>query len=675
MPALSQSFAWSPDHRFRLADGQLDPGAWWHIAASREPLASPQWQLAFSKQAPSEFVTAVAEELARTGPGIDWTGESHPALKAPTDRRTMIRTLQDAGWRSTYHEGLLDLEAPDRLARAQIRIDPPGDALDLMARPHLYVEIGPRGNGGYPPFWQAMATTGTPTVVVDALARALTDPTPLKRNRDWLHEELLEHLGEQATNDSPENTATDQRPAQPEGPPYTDEDLLAVAIDLSAEAMESIEDFQDADMIGDQVIPSTWANVGRTWNDLPDDQKHLAYTLVTDMAVDAARRAPVLFGREPETGSAPRRTSRLPTPQVETPLRDLWFTNDDLRVAAAWVSERRMCWDSSTLSDAMRDQIIPSTADHAEPRTWGTLPKQQREEANRRTEKLINDAAERAALLFERPSGPEPLALVGPLYLAGPGHHSRDLAAAPLRDRGWTVTQEPDGATVYTSPCAQVSARARTDSTGTVWTTAQCQAGLGEERWWSSADNRTPPEVVAALHEALAATLASRPDNLLCPTFPNVEALDHVIASGWDNSVSRRRLLCWTAPDGEMASISRWMKPDHQESDWVISGGALGPGRKEGWYLKMPADVPMELLAGVTKALTDPTPVARLGRDLASEHLVYLDVRPLETRHRSTSPARMAAARARSVTTVHGESKPRPNTATAGDNKAQQHTR
>ncbi|MFJ9446778.1 DUF317 domain-containing protein [Kitasatospora sp. NPDC101235] len=338
---MSQSFAWSPDHRFRLADGQLDPGAWWHIAAARDPLGPPQWQAGFSKQTPPEFVTAVAEELARTGSGIDWTGESHPALKAPADRRTLIRTLRDAGWRSTYRNGELDLEAPDRLARVQIRIDPPGDALDLMSRPHLYVEIGPRDNGGYPPYWQAMATTGTPTVVVDALARALTDPTPLTRDRDWLDDELLEHLGEQATNDRPENTATDQPSARPEAPPYTDEDLLALAIDLAAESMESIEDFQDADMIGEQVIPSTSATVGRTWNNLPTDQKHLAYTLVTDMVVDAARRAPVLFGREPETGSAPRRTSRLPTPRIETPLRDLWFTNEDLRAAAAWASSTK----------------------------------------------------------------------------------------------------------------------------------------------------------------------------------------------------------------------------------------------------------------------------------------------------------------------------------------------
>ncbi|MGW7584616.1 DUF317 domain-containing protein [Kitasatospora sp. NPDC054769] len=193
--------------------------------------------------------------------------------------------------------------------------------------------------------------------------------------------------------------------------------------------------------------------------------------------------------------------------------------------------------------------------------------------------------ARRGAGGRQRPLLPPP----GRLGEAAVAVNPRKWCAAPLRDRGWTVIQGPGGATVYTSPCARVSARARTDSTGTAWTTAHYQAGPGGERWWSSADSRTPPEVVAALHEVLAATLASSPDSLLRPTFPNVEALNHVIASGWDNSVSSRRLLCWTAPDGEMASISRWIKPGHQDTDWVISGGSVGPGQKEGWYLKMPA--------------------------------------------------------------------------------------
>ncbi|MGW2542014.1 DUF317 domain-containing protein [Kitasatospora sp. NPDC001574] len=153
---LSQEFAWSSDQRFRLGAGQLDPGSWWRIAAAKEPLGPPEWMAGFSQETPPEFVLAVAEELARTGAGIDWTGEGHPALKAPTDRRTLIRTLTAAGWRSTYRGGVLDLEAPDLLARVQIRTDPPGDPLDLMSRPHLYVEVGPRDAGGYPPYWQVV---------------------------------------------------------------------------------------------------------------------------------------------------------------------------------------------------------------------------------------------------------------------------------------------------------------------------------------------------------------------------------------------------------------------------------------------------------------------------------------------------------------------------------------
>ncbi|GAA2274597.1 hypothetical protein GCM10010430_70750 [Kitasatospora cystarginea] len=193
---LGQTFAWSPDHRFRLGDGQLDPGARWRIAAAKEPLGPPEWQAAFSEEVPPEIIMAVTEELARTGSSTDWTGEAHPALQTPADRQALIRTLRDAGWRSTYKQGVLDLEAPDELARVQVRLDPPGDPLDLMAHPHLYVEIGPRGNGGYPPYWQAMFTTAAPAVIVDALARALTDPAPLKRDRDWMDEDLLAHLGQ-----------------------------------------------------------------------------------------------------------------------------------------------------------------------------------------------------------------------------------------------------------------------------------------------------------------------------------------------------------------------------------------------------------------------------------------------------------------------------------------------
>ncbi|MFB7672719.1 DUF317 domain-containing protein [Kitasatospora purpeofusca] len=214
---LGQQFAWSADHRFRLGAGQLDPGASWHIAAAKDPLGPPQWQAGFSQETPPEIIMAVTDELARPGSSIDWTGETHPALKSPTGRHTAIRTLSDAGWHSVYRNGVLDLEAPDELIRVEIRIDPPGDPLDLMSRPHIYVEAGPRGNGGYAPYWQAMFTTAAPAAVLDVFTRSLTDPTPVMRQRDWMDEDLLAHL---------DTTDTHGR----DGDEAPNEDLAAIAV-------------------------------------------------------------------------------------------------------------------------------------------------------------------------------------------------------------------------------------------------------------------------------------------------------------------------------------------------------------------------------------------------------------------------------------------------------------
>ncbi|MER7701657.1 DUF317 domain-containing protein [Kitasatospora sp. NPDC097605] len=56
--------------------------------------------------------------------------------------------------------------------------------------------------------------------------------------------------------------------------------------------------------------------------------------------------------------------------------------------------------------------------------------------------------------------------------------------------------------------------RARNDSTGTAWTTIHRRPLSGGEQRWSSADGRTPPEIIAALHEALATTLLASPHDL-----------------------------------------------------------------------------------------------------------------------------------------------------------------
>ncbi|MCG6497002.1 DUF317 domain-containing protein [Kitasatospora sp. A2-31] len=645
---LSQTFAWSRDHRFRLGAGQLDPGAWWRIAAAKEPLGPPDWQAGFSQETPPEIILAVAEELARTGTATDWTGESHPALRTPTDRRALIRTLADAGWRSTYRAGALDLEAPDHLARVQIRLDPRGDQQDLMGRPHLYVEVGPRDTGGYPPYWQAMVTTNAPTVVVDALAQALTDPTALQRDRDWMDEELLAHLGH-----TEEGAFADADPQIPEpgeaAHPYTETDRREAAAEVCEEALEWTEDLDHTPdgYIEDRVIPSSRTGTPTTWGQLPPEQKALAYLLVEDMVIAAAASTPALFDLDPGANLDPRTASKKPTPPLTTALNELTFTIDDLKDAAAHAAAMQINWvDPSGLADTLHDRPIAAAADGTGP-TWGSLPDAQREQAFREVDRLLTRAAERTTELFAADFRPAPLALVSPVYLAGPGH-DRTAAAKPLTDRGWT-TEEHGDITVYTSPCRRLRAQSTTDDNGTTWTASFNSLLSGEEVWRASADRRTPPEIVAALHTALAAS----PGELVRPSGNAEDGLAPVIAAGWHDTSTREHLM-WDAPDAEVASVYRCTAPAGQmfageSRAWQISTGKLGPGEVEGWSIEMSENIPAPLLEAVTAAMTDPAPVARLGRDLTPEHLVDLVVRPLVPQTPPGPSARVLAARTRIV--------------------------
>ncbi|MFB7947101.1 hypothetical protein ACFC6L_19540 [Kitasatospora phosalacinea] len=141
-------------------------------------------------------------------------GPVHAALRPPADRRYLLGALGDAHWRSVYRDGALEVESPDRLARVRVRVDPPGDPLDLDD-PHIHVEVGPRGWGGRAPYWQARVSTGAPTVITDALADALTSTRSVTRERHGMDERLLAHLEQPVQVSAPPaaTTTTAQRVA------------------------------------------------------------------------------------------------------------------------------------------------------------------------------------------------------------------------------------------------------------------------------------------------------------------------------------------------------------------------------------------------------------------------------------------------------------------------------
>ncbi|WP_405000749.1 DUF317 domain-containing protein [Kitasatospora cathayae] len=70
-----------------------------------------------------------------------------------------------------------------------------------------------------------------------------------------------------------------------------------------------------------------------------------------------------------------------------------------------------------------------------------------------------------------------------------------------------------------------------------------------------------------------------------------------------------------------MASVTRTIDPlalaAGANGDWVISGGTLGPGTKQGWYIEMSPTIPAPLLNAATTALTSRAPVERLSLTLS----------------------------------------------------------
>lgn len=187
---------WSPDHRFWLGEVRSGSEVWWRITAVREPLGPTAWMVSLSPQAPTEIVSDLMDKITYfTRSGSLWPGSVHAALRPPTDRRYLLGVLGDAGWRSVYRDGALTVESPDRLARVRVRVDPPGEPLDLDD-PHIHIEVGPRGWGGQAPYWQARVSAGVPTVITDALADALTSTRSVARERRWMDKRLLADLEE-----------------------------------------------------------------------------------------------------------------------------------------------------------------------------------------------------------------------------------------------------------------------------------------------------------------------------------------------------------------------------------------------------------------------------------------------------------------------------------------------
>ncbi|WAL76545.1 DUF317 domain-containing protein [Kitasatospora sp. YST-16] len=639
---LDQTFVSSPDHRFRIGMGQLDPGAWWRITAAREPLGPPQWMAAFSKDTPEEMVAAVTEALHVALPRTDWTGAEHPALQEGAfDGDAFLDALVAAGWRDLGEpHGVRSVWSPDYLVRAELRRG--ADPLDLMGNCALAVLVGPEEVGD--PYWQALFTADTPALVTNAFVRTLVDPAPLRRDADLMDEHLLAHLGYTVIEDG----------LVPVPPPYTDEDLTRAAAHSLARLLAAADGHltvgEVLDELADQPLPSTETGPGpaTTWGQLPPEQQQLAAMLTLDLVADAARYSHRLLGlHDDATGRVWQYLTRGNVPAV--PIADLRFTNDDLYAAAGTIAAYMIATtdDPSGILEGFHGEPIASRAsEETVKRFWDEHPDHVVQPAYDEICRRFTAVHDSVGDLFA-PGMPQPPALVSaaPAYLAGPGHTTATSPAAPLLAAGWSRVEIASG-DVYLSPCGRIRTTAVHAPAGTSWNTAYTDPASGDQLWHITADVRTPAEITAAIHQALAATQAAAPADLRYPALSG--GLEPLTEAGWfmDNVPG---YIIWNASD-ETASVERATSAsalaDGANPHWVISGGDLQPGGP-GWYIEMADRVPRPMLTAVAAALTNTEPVTRLARQIPQEHRADMDIVPLEWRPADSAGDRAAAARRR----------------------------
>ncbi|GAA4947636.1 DUF317 domain-containing protein [Yinghuangia aomiensis] len=186
-------FMHSRCHRIRAAflpEGD-DLGLWQVVvAAGSMPMHLPLWKAVFDDGIPAEavaaFTTALAADLAAEHDGP----EGRPFLYAPFGATPGWYPLGEAGWHSTADTHQAQFRSPDGQA-------------ELVCNRGALTYAGEMGAGPYA--WElnvgsgrivetATFTSGTPTHLIAAFTSALTNPTPVIRNRASLARRHLAHL-------------------------------------------------------------------------------------------------------------------------------------------------------------------------------------------------------------------------------------------------------------------------------------------------------------------------------------------------------------------------------------------------------------------------------------------------------------------------------------------------
>ncbi|MFJ2158133.1 DUF317 domain-containing protein [Streptomyces sp. NPDC087856] len=176
----------SPDKRIRIGwfgdDFEL-----WKITASQEAASATRWTATFNHVTPAEIVAGLTTALAHDYAEADAYEGNGRFLASPSLYwADAVRPLTEAGWRRAAAErGTVEIIAPD--GQAGVLID---NRLSSWDDENVTLWAGPPGWGTRA---EAVFTARTPSHLIAATAAAMTNPTPVIRERHQLAREIT-HL-------------------------------------------------------------------------------------------------------------------------------------------------------------------------------------------------------------------------------------------------------------------------------------------------------------------------------------------------------------------------------------------------------------------------------------------------------------------------------------------------
>jgi hypothetical protein len=184
----------SPDQHLRAGFLPEADYPLWYIAAASDPFGAPLWTAWASSAVPEEIIGAVLRTLA---------DEHHTGSEdyLAGSRQTVIayKPLADAGWTPYPGQRAPTIISPDGMA--SLTYDPHADdrprGTPQGPEIHDAWQISAGQGSGH---WFMTFTRATPAHIVAAATTALSDPTPVLREKHLIPREHLSHVTTSAPN-------------------------------------------------------------------------------------------------------------------------------------------------------------------------------------------------------------------------------------------------------------------------------------------------------------------------------------------------------------------------------------------------------------------------------------------------------------------------------------------